>query len=162
MTFKANIWTTPEWVKFWANPKRMGEYNNCTFEYRDVTDEEIRELRIPVKIVEVAIPIEAVENSENIQKKLASIDLIYSGLYKRTYGWYLHIENIDLNDVPWYLSLEEYTALKAVWTIFPQEIIDLFENTNENNENEEVSENNDENTETNDENETTDENVDWE
>jgi hypothetical protein len=63
----------------------MGEYNNCRFEYREVSDEEIRELRIPVKIVEVAIPIEAVENSENIQKKLASIDLIYSGLYKRTY-----------------------------------------------------------------------------
>ena len=149
MTFKANIWTTPEWVKFWANPKRMGEYNNCKLEYREVSDEEIRELRIPVKIVEVAIPIEAVENSENIQKKLASIDLIYTWLYKRTYDWYLHIENIDLNDVSWYLSLEEYTALKAVWTIFPQEIIDMFENTNEN-------------TETNDENENTDENVDWE
>jgi hypothetical protein len=75
--------------------------------------------------------------------------LIYSGLYKRTYDWYLHIENIDLNDVPWYLSVEEYQALKAVWTIFPQEIIDIYENTNENEEN-------------NGENETTDENVDWE
>lgn len=125
---KTEIWTNSEWIKFRANPKRMDEYENCLIEYREPTDEEIKELRIPTKFVNIQIPIDVFMNYELLQKKVQMIDLIYNWLERRTIDWYLNIENIDMNDVPEYLSQSEYIAMKKVWVIFPQEIIDLFEN----------------------------------
>ena len=126
---KAMIWTTPAWNKFWANPKRMHEYVNCRMEYRDVTEEEIAELRIPEAMVTVLIPIEVFMRSEEMQNKIKSLDLLYNWLDRRTFDWYLHIENIDTHDVPEYLSLDEYTRMKNAGVIFPPEIIEIYENT---------------------------------
>lgn len=125
---KALIVTKQDGTKCWANPKRMGEYVNCKIEYRDVSEQEIVDLRIPEAMVAVKIPIEVFMNSEEMQNKIKSLDLIYNWLDRRTIDWYLYIENIDTHDVPEYLSLEEYTRMKEAGVIFPQEIIDLFEN----------------------------------
>ena len=125
---KALIWTDQNWNKFRANPKRMHEYSNCRIEWRDVSDQEIVELRIPEAMVTVLIPIQVFMNSEEMQNKIRALDLLYNWLDRRTMDGYLHIENIDTHDVPEYLSLEEYTRMKNAGVIFPPEIISLFEN----------------------------------
>lgn len=125
---QALIVTHPDWTKEWGNPKRMHEYKNCLIEYRDVTEQEIADLRIPEAMVTVKIPIQVFMNSEEMQNKIRSLDLLYNWLDRRTMDWYLHIENIDTHDVPEYLSLDEYTRMKNAGVIFPPEIIELFEN----------------------------------
>ena len=127
----ALIVTRPDGTKEWANPKRMAEYVNCKIEYREVTDQEIVDLRIPEAMVTVKIPIEVFMNSEELQNKIRALDLLYNWLDRRTFDGYVHIENIDTHDVPEYLSLDEYTRMKNAGVIFPQEIIDIYENTNE-------------------------------
>ena len=128
---KALVVTKPDGTKCRGNPKRMSEYVNCKIEYRDVTDEEIVELRIPEAMVTVKIPIQVFMNSEEMQNKIKTLDLLYNGLDRRTIDGYLQIENIDTHDVPEYLSLEEYTRMKNAGVIFPPEIIALYENTEE-------------------------------
>lgn len=125
---KALIWTDENGKKFRANPKRINEYSNCTMEWRDVSEQEIEDLKIPEAMVTVKIPIEVFMNSEEMQNKIRALDLLFNWLDRRTMDWYVHIENIDTHDVPWYLSLDEYTRMKNAWAIFPQEIIDLYEN----------------------------------
>lgn len=125
---KAQIWTDKNWNKFRANPKRMHEYVDCVIEYREVSEQEIVDLRIPEAMVSVLIPINVFMNSEELQNKIKALDLLYNWLDRRTFDWYVHIENIDTHDVPEYLSLEEYTRMKNAWVIFPQEIINLYEN----------------------------------
>lgn len=131
---KALIWTDSSWKKFRANPKRMHEYNNCKIEYRDVSDEEIAELKIPEAMVTVLIPIEVFMRSEEMQNKIRALDLLYNGLDRRTMDGYLHIENIDTHDVPDYLTEEEYTRMKTAGVIFPKEIIEIYEWEQENEE----------------------------
>lgn len=126
---KALIWTDENGNKFRANPKRMNEYVNCRMEYRDVSEQEIADLKIPEAMVTVKIPIEVFMRSEEMQNKIRTLDLLYNGLNRRTMDGYLHIENIDTHDVPWYLSMDEYQRMKNAWVIFPPEIIALFENT---------------------------------
>lgn len=128
---KAQIWTDQNGNKFRVNPKRIHEYVNCKIEYREVSEEEIAELKIPEAMVMVKIPIQVFLNSEEMQKKIAGLDLLYNGLDRRTIDWYLQIENIDTHDVPEYLSMEEYTRMKEAGVIFPQEIIELYENVEE-------------------------------
>lgn len=125
---KAQIWTDQNGNKFRVNPKRIHEYVNCKIEYRDVTEEEIVELRIPEAMVTVKIPIQVFLNSQEMQQKIQALDLLYNWLDRRTIDGYLHIENIDTHDVPEYLSLEEYTRMKNAGVIFPPEIIALYEN----------------------------------
>ena len=125
---KALIGTDENGNKFRANPKRMHEYSNCKIEWRDVSEQEIADLRIPEAMVTVKIPIQVFMNSEEMQNKIKALDLIYNGLDRRTIDWYLYIENIDTHDVPEYLSLDEYTRMKNAGVIFPPEIIELFEN----------------------------------
>jgi len=125
---KAQIVTRPDGKKEWANPERMSEYVNCKIEYRDVTEQEIVDLRIPEAMVTVKIPVEVFWQSQEMQQKIQALDLLYNGLKRRTIDWYLHIENIDTHDVPEYLSLDEYTRMKNAGVIFPPEIIALFEN----------------------------------
>jgi len=81
-------------------------------------------------MVTVKIPLDVFMQSTEMQQKIQTLDILYNGLDRRTIDGYLHIENIDTHDVPEYLSLEEYTMMKTAGVIFPQEIIDLFENTN--------------------------------
>lgn len=128
---KALIVTRPDGTKQWWNPKRMSEYVNCKIEYRDVTEQEIVDLKIPEAMVTVKIPIEVFMRSEEMQTKIRTLDLLYNGLDRRTMDGYLHIENIDTHDVPEYLSLDEYTRMKNAGVIFPPEIIALFENVPE-------------------------------
>ena len=109
---KALIVTRPDGKKQWWNPKRMSEYVNCKIEYRDVTEQEIVDLKIPEAMVTVKIPIEVFMRSEEMQTKIRTLDLLYNGLDRRTMDGYLYIENIDTHDVPEYLSLDEYTRMK--------------------------------------------------
>lgn len=128
---KALIWTDENGNKFWVNSKRIHEYVNCQIEWRDVTEQEIVDLKIPEALVTVRIPIQVFLDSEEMQNKIKSLDLLYNWLDRRTMDGYLHIENIDTHDVPEYLSLEEYTRMKNAGVIFPQEIIDIYENGEE-------------------------------
>lgn len=138
---KAQIWIDQNWKKFRVNPKRIHEYINCRIEYREVTEEEIVELWIPEAMVTVLIPLEVFQQSELLQKKVMTLDLLFNWLDRRTMNGFLHIENIDTHDVPAWLSMEEYQMMKSVWVIFPPEIIALYENTeNEQNNNEEETE----------------------
>lgn len=125
---KALVWTDESGNKFRANPKRMHEYSNCKIEYRDVSEDEIAELKIPEAMVTVLIPVEVFLGSEELQEKIKALDLLYNWLDRRTMDWYVHIENIDTHDVLEYLSSDEYTRMKNAGVIFPQEIIDIFEN----------------------------------
>lgn len=138
---KALIGIDQNGKKFRVNPERIHEYVNCKIEHREVTQEEIVELRIPEALVTVKIPVEVFRRSEEMQTKIKGLDLLYNWLKRRTIDGYLHIENIDTHDVPEYLSLEEYTRMKAAGVIFPPEIIALFENVeDEQNSNEEETE----------------------
>lgn len=128
---QALIVTRPDGRKERGNPKRMSEYVNCKVEFRDVTEEEIVELRIPEAMVTVKIPIEVFMRSEEMQKKIATLDLLYNWLNRRTMDGYLNIENIDTHDVPEYLTLDEYQRMKTAGVIFPPEIIAIYENTND-------------------------------
>lgn len=132
---KALIVTRPDGTKCRGNPKRMDEYVNCTIEYRDVTEQEIVDLRIPEAMVTVKIPIQVFMNSQEMQQKIQTLDLLYNWLNRRTIDGYLQIENIDTHDVPEYLSMEEYQRMKTAGVIFPPEIIALFENVEDENEN---------------------------
>lgn len=126
---KALIVTKTDGSKERGNPKRMSEYVNCKIEYREVTEQEIVDLRIPVAMVTIKIPIQVLMNSPEIQEKIKVLDLLYTWLDRRTMDGYLHIENIDTHDVPDYLSKEEYILMKNAGVIFPPEIIEIFENT---------------------------------
>lgn len=136
---KAQIWTDENGNKFRANPKRMNDYQNCKIEYREVTEQEIIELRIPTVWCEVQIPLNVFVGSERIQQKLAMLNLIYDWLDRRTVDWIIYLTHIDLNDVPQFLSLEEYQLCKEAGVIFDEAITNLYENTLSN-ENEEESE----------------------
>lgn len=125
---QALIVTHPDGTKERWNPKRIHEYINCKIEFRDVTEQEIVDLRIPEAMVTVKIPIQVFMNSQEMQEKIKTLDLLYNWLDRRTIDGYLQIENIDTHDVPEYLSLEEYTRMKEAGAIFPPEIIALFEN----------------------------------
>ena len=125
---QALIVTHPDGTKERWNPKRMNQYVNCKIEYREVTEQEIVDLRIPEAMVTVKIPIQVFMNSQEMQEKIKTLDLLYNWLDRRTINGYLQIENIDTHDVPEYLSMEEYTRMKNAGAIFPPEIIELFEN----------------------------------
>ena len=127
---KALIWIDENGKMFWANPKRIHEYINCKLEYRDVSDWEIAWLKIPEAMVTVLIPFNVFMWSQELQQKIAWLDLIYNWLDRRTVDWYVRIENIDTHDVPEYLSIEEYIRMKNAWVIFPPEIIELYEDVN--------------------------------
>ena len=75
---QALIVTRPDGKKEWGNPARMSDYVNCKIEYRDVTEQEIVDLRIPEAMVTVKIPVEVFRRSEEMQKKIAGLDLLYN------------------------------------------------------------------------------------
>ena len=55
----------------------MNDYSNCKIEYREVTEQEIIDLKIPTVRCEVHIPLPVFVGSERIQQKLAMLNLIY-------------------------------------------------------------------------------------
>ena len=124
----AQIWTDQNGNKFRANPKRMNDYSNCKIEYREVTEQEIIDLKIPTVRCEVQIPLNVFVNSERIQQKLAMLNLIYDWLDRRTVDGIIYLSHIDLNDVPQFLSMEEYQLCKEAGVIFDENITNLYEN----------------------------------
>lgn len=128
---KALIWIDANGNKFRANPKRMNDYSNCTIEWRDVTEQEIIDLKIPTVWCEVQIPLNVFVNSERIQQKLAMLNLIYDWLDRRTVNGIIYLSHIDLNDVPQFLTMEEYQLCKEAGVIFDENISNLYENTSE-------------------------------
>ena len=130
----ALIWTDQNGKKFRANPKRMNDYSNCKIEYREVTEQEIIDLKIPTVRCEVQIPLNVFVNSERIQQKLAMLNLIYDWLDRRTVDWIIYLSHIDLNDVPQFLSMEEYQLCKEAGVVFDENITNLYENNLANNE----------------------------
>jgi len=124
----AQIWTDQNGNKFRANPKRMNDYSNCKIEYREVTEQEIIDLKIPTVRCEVQIPLPVFVQSERIQQKLAMLNLIYDWLDRRTVDGIIYLSHIDLNDVPQFLSMEEYQLCKEAGVVFDENITNLYEN----------------------------------
>lgn len=131
---KALVWTDKNGNKFRANPKRMNDYSNCRIEYREVTEQEIIDLKIPTVRCEVQIPLPVFVGSERIQQKLSMLNLIYDWLDRRTVDGIIYLSHIDLNDVPQFLSMEEYQLCKEAGVIFDENITNLYENNLANNE----------------------------
>ena len=103
----------------------MHEYRNCMVQFREPTPEEIEQLRIPLAIIEIIIP-EQVYLSEPIQQLIGRFRTIYSGLDIRTYQGNTHIGNVDLADIKKFITKETYEQLKALGTIRPAEVEELF------------------------------------
>lgn len=125
---QALIVTHPDGTKEWGNPKRMNDYSNCRIEYREVTEQEIIDLRIPTVRCVVQIPLNVFVQSERIQQKLAMLNMIYDWLDRRTVDGIIYLSHIDLNDVPQFLTMEEYQLCKEAGVIFDEAITNLYEN----------------------------------
>lgn len=120
------IWTRPDGTKFRADPRRIHTYSGCTIEYREPTEDEIKELRIPTVIVSILIPQMALFKSQSLATKLDMMIKYYDGLERFTRDGMIHLGNIDLNDIAQYVTAEEYKEWKEAWVQFPPEVEDLF------------------------------------
>ena len=120
------IWTHPDGTKFRADPRRLHTYSNCHIEYREPTEEEIKELRIPTVIVSILIPQMALFKSQSLATKLDMMIKFYDGLERFTRDGMIHLGNIDLNDIAQYVTAEEYKEWKGAWVQFPPEVDTLF------------------------------------
>lgn len=121
----------------------MTDYVNCKIEYREVTEQEIIDLKIPEVWCEVKIPLPVFAQSEKIQQKLAMLNMIYDWLDRRTVDGIIYLSHIDLNDVQQFLTMEEYQLCKEAGVIFDEAITNLYENNltkDEQNNNEEETE----------------------
>ena len=123
---QTTIWTRPDGTKFRADPRRMNTYSNCHIEYREPTEEEIKELRIPTTIVTLLIPQIALFKSESLAKKFDAMIKMYDWLERYTRDGIIHLGNIDLNDIAQYVTAEEYKEWKGAWVQFPPEVDALF------------------------------------
>ena len=104
----------------------MNTYSNCHIEYREPTEEEIKELRIPTTIVTLLIPQIALFKSESLAKKFDVMIKMYDWLERYTRDGIIHLGNIDLNDIAQYVTAEEYKEWKGAWVQFPPEVDALF------------------------------------
>ena len=120
------IWTHSDGTKFRADPRRLHTYSNCHIEYREPTEEEIKELRIPTVIVSILIPQMALFKSQSLATKLDMMIKFYDGLERFTRDGMIHLGNIDLNDIAQYVTAEEYKERKEAWVQFPPEVDALF------------------------------------
>ena len=120
------IWTRPDGTKFRADPRRIHTYSGCTIEYREPTEDEIKELRIPTVIVSILIPQMALFKSQSLATKLDMMIKYYDGLERFTRDGVIHLGNIDLNDIAQYVTPEEYKERKEAWVQFPPEVDTLF------------------------------------
>ena len=120
------IWIRPDGTKFRADPRRMNNYSNCRIEYREPTDEEIKELRIPTVIVSILIPQTALFKSQSLATKLDLMIKFYDGLERFTIDGIIHLGNINIDDLARYVTAEEYKEWKGAWVQFPPEVDALF------------------------------------
>lgn len=121
------IWTRPDGTKFRADPRRLHTYSNCLIEYREPTEEEIKELRIPTVIVSILIPQMALFKSQSLATKLDLMIKFYDGLERFTRDGMIHLGNINIDDLALYVTKEEYKEWKEAWVQFPPEVEALFE-----------------------------------
>ena len=112
------IWTRPDGTKFRADPRRIHTYSGCTIEYREPTEDEIKELRIPTVIVTILIPQMALFKAPSLEKKLDQMIKLYDGLERVTRDWMIHLGNINIDDLALYVTKEEYNERKGVWVTF--------------------------------------------
>ena len=120
------IWTRPDGTKFRADPRRLHTYSNCLIEYREPTEEEIKELRIPTVIVSILIPQMALFKSQSLATKLDLMIKFYDGLERFTRDGMIHLGNINIDDLALYVTKEEYKEWKEAWVQFPPEVDTLF------------------------------------
>lgn len=104
----------------------MSTYSNCHIEYREPTEDEIKELRIPTVIVSILIPQTALFKSQSLATKLDLMIKFYDGLERFTRDGVIHLGNIDLNDIAQYVTAEEHKEWKEAWVQFPPEVEALF------------------------------------
>lgn len=128
------IWTRPDGTKFRADPRRIHTYSGCTIEYREPSEDEIKELRIPTVIVSILIPQMALFKSQSLATKLDMMIKYYDGLERFTRDGVIHLGNIDLNDIAQYVTAEEYKERKEAWVQFPTEVDTLFADKKKNEE----------------------------
>ena len=128
------IWTRPDGTKFRADPRRIHTYSGCTIEYREPSEDEIKELRIPTVIVSILIPQMALFKSQSLATKLDMMIKYYDGLERFTRDGVIHLGNIDLNDIAQYVTAEEYKERKEAWVEFPPEVDALFADKSKNEE----------------------------
>lgn len=120
------IWTRPDGTKFRADPRRIHTYSGCTIEYREPTEDEIKELRIPTTIVTLLIPQMALFQSQSLAQKFDMMIKIYDWLERYTRDGIIHLGNINIDDLARYVTAEEYKEWKGVWVEFPPEVDALF------------------------------------
>jgi len=104
----------------------MNTYSNCRIEYREPTEEEIKELRIPTTIVTLLIPQMALFKSESLAKKFDVMIKMYDWLERYTRDGIIHLGNINIDDLARYVTAEEYKEWKGVWVEFPPEVEALY------------------------------------
>ena len=109
-----------------ANPQKPWLYKGELVYDVEITDEERKELRIPRMLVGIRIPLKAFANSPELVKKLEFMTTIYSGLDIHTTGWITYVENVDIDDIPEFISFEEYKKFKALEVEFPEGIEELY------------------------------------
>lgn len=105
----------------------MNTYSNCHIEYREPTEDEIKELRIPTVIVSILIPQMALFKSQSLATKLDLMIKFYDGLERYTRDGVIHLGNINIDDLALYVTKEEYKEWKEAWVQFPPEVEALFE-----------------------------------
>ncbi len=89
-----------------------------------------KELEDSLKTVYVTIkvPLVVFQQSADLQQKLAQMALLFSDIKRRPRGKYLVLSNINLADVPEFLSSKEYAQLTSVGVVFDERIDALFVN----------------------------------
>lgn len=119
------IWTK-NWKSRYVAPNEVNTLEEWyTIETREVNPSEYEELGIAT-FVSIKIPLQVFSNSEDLQKKLLNISLLFSEIQRKTRDWVIVLNNINLKDIPEFLNKAEYTELKSVWVVFSEEIDDLF------------------------------------
>lgn len=114
------------WVRRWADPKKPWLYKGEIIYDAEISEEERKELHIPKLLVEIKIPLSALMENQSIAQKLNLMTTIYTGLEIFTRDWITHVNNIDIEDIPQFLSKEEYQFMKQVKVEFSPEVEALY------------------------------------
>lgn len=128
------IWTK-NWKSRYVAPNEVNTLEEWyILETREVNPSEYEELGIDT-FVSIKIPLQVFMADVNLQKKLTTVALLFSEIKRKTRQNIINITNINLKDIPEFLTKEEYTQLKSVWVVFSNEVDNLFteKNDDENN-----------------------------
>lgn len=119
-------------VRRWADPKKPWLYQWELVYDAEISEEERKELHIPKLLVEIKIPLSALMEHQTIAQKLGLMTTIYTGLEIFTRDWITHVGNIDIEDLPQFLTPEEFRLMQEAKVIFPQEVLDLYDKKEKN------------------------------